>query len=86
MAEEEIVEPTKEEEEENKPWFVAGINKEAYAEEKEILVEQIVSSGFKLQIEADKWVSDHAKEDVLYATLRRGKVRRVTVVRRLEEV
>jgi|GEM_PF-3724030 len=84
MAEEEIVDLT--EDEENKPWFVAGINKEAYTDHKEIVIEAILKDNFKLQIEADKWVSDHAEEDILYATLRRGKVRRVTVVRRLEEV
>ena len=80
---EEVVEPT---EEENKPWFVAGINKEKYDDHKEIIVEVILKDDFKLQIEADKWVQEHAEEGILYATLRRGKVRQVIIVRRIEEV
>ena len=82
MAEEKA-EPT---EEENKPWFVAGIKKEAYDDHKEIVVEVILKDSFKLQIEADKWVNDNAEEGILYATLRRGKVRQVTIVRKLEEI
>ena len=72
--------------EQNKPWFVAKIAEPAFGLEGMIEATQIPGTDFKLQIEADQWIKDNAEEDVIYASLRRGKICRATLVRKIEEL
>jgi len=80
-------EPTSEPETKAGPWFVAEILDKALTEDGLIMAKQIADAGaFKLQIEADAWIKDNAKESTIYASLRRGKLMRAKVVRKMEEL
>lgn len=70
--------------EKNTPWFVAVC--ELNQATGEPIIGETLQSGFQLQVEADKWIRENAKEDVIYISLRRGKLLRAKVVRKLEEI
>jgi len=89
MAEEEKERAEKAAEEQNKPWFVAEVIKNA--EDGSNIYTTCVDHEskpleFKLQIEADQWIKENAMEDVIYASVRRGKICRATLVRKIEEL
>jgi hypothetical protein len=84
VAEETVPEST---ESVNKPWFVAAVNEGSASGEEKIIANQIEKAGmFKLQIEADKWIRENADDDIIYASMRRGKFVRTTIVRKVEEL
>ena len=70
--------------EKNTPWFVAVC--ELNQATRELIIGETLQSGFQLQVEADKWIRENAKENVVYISLRRGKMLRAKVVRKLEEI
>ena len=67
------------------PWFVMRVT-EGGANGKPISGEAVSDETFRFQTDADKWIKENCTEGDVFASLRRGSVLKVDVVRKVIEV
>jgi len=82
----EETQPSEETATEGGPWIVVTLNEIALQENGRIIADQVNDSTFKLQIEADAWIKENAEEGDVYASMRKGRIVRATVVRKLQDL